>query len=117
MIEAVLFAATQVSTFLGSGALTHASGFFFRRDERLFLVTSRHVLIDEPTGHLPDRIEIEQHPLLAVALADQGRLQRDRERRFDGATLYELRVEQVRRQPQGAAWLADRQHARQRLRG
>lgn len=61
MIEAVLFTATQVSTFLGSGALTHASGFFFTRDERLFLVTSRHVLIDEPTGHLPDRIEIELH--------------------------------------------------------
>ncbi len=61
MIEAVLFTATQVSTFLGSGALTHASGFFFTRDERLFLVTSRHVLIDEPSGHLPDRIEIELH--------------------------------------------------------
>jgi S1-C subfamily serine protease len=61
MIEAVLFTATQVSTFLGSGALTHASGFFFTRDERLFLVTSRHVLIDEPSSHLPDRIEIELH--------------------------------------------------------
>ena len=44
-----------LATFLGSGALTHASGFFFRRDERLFLVTSRHVLIDEPTASLdPD---------------------------------------------------------------
>ena len=61
MIEAVLFTATQVSTFLGSGALTNASGFFFERDERLFLVTSRHVLIDEPSKHLPDRIEIELH--------------------------------------------------------
>ena len=56
MIEAVLFTATQVSTFLGSGALTHASGFFFTRDERLFLVTSRHVLIDEPTEGLAPKI-------------------------------------------------------------
>ena len=61
MIEAVLFTATQVSTFLGSGALTHASGFFFTRDERLFLVTSRHVLIDKPSKHFPNRIEIEVH--------------------------------------------------------
>ena len=41
--------------------LTNASGFFFARDERLFLVTSRHVLVDTPTGHFPDRIEIELH--------------------------------------------------------
>jgi hypothetical protein len=32
-----------------------------RRDERLFLVTSRHVVIDEPSKHHPDRIEIELH--------------------------------------------------------
>ena len=35
--------------------------FFFQRDERLFLVTSRHVLVDEPSLHFPDRIEIELH--------------------------------------------------------
>lgn len=42
-------------------ALTNASGFFFERDERLFLVTSRHVVFDEASQHLPDRIEIELH--------------------------------------------------------
>ena len=41
--------------------LTNASGFFFERDERLFLVTSRHVVIDEESHHLPDRLEIELH--------------------------------------------------------
>ncbi len=40
---------------------TNASGFFFERDERLFLVTSRHVVMDEGSGHLPDRLEIELH--------------------------------------------------------
>jgi S1-C subfamily serine protease len=50
-----------VSTFFGTQALTGASGFFFRRDERLYLVTNRHVLLDRPSGHLPDRIEIEVH--------------------------------------------------------
>jgi S1-C subfamily serine protease len=61
VIEPLLLAATQVSTFEGQRLLTRASGFYFARDERLFLVTSRHVLIDEPTGHRPDRIEIELH--------------------------------------------------------
>jgi S1-C subfamily serine protease len=61
VVESLLLAAPRVSTFLGPQSLTAASGFFFERDERLYLVTSRHVLIDEPTGHFPDRIEIEMH--------------------------------------------------------
>ncbi len=59
MIEPLLFTATQVVTFHGQQQLTNATGFFFERDERLYLVTSRHVLRDEPTGHFPDRIELE----------------------------------------------------------
>jgi len=61
MTEPLLLTATQISTFVGSRLLTKASGFFFARDERLYLVTSRHVLIDEPSAHRPDRIEIELH--------------------------------------------------------
>jgi Trypsin-like peptidase domain len=61
MIEPLLLAATRVSTFLSQQPLTNASGFFFERDGRLFLVSSRHVMIDEPSQHLPDRIEIELH--------------------------------------------------------
>jgi S1-C subfamily serine protease len=61
MIESLLLTTARVSTFFGAQALTGASGFFFRRDERLYLVTNRHVLIDRPSGHLPDRIEIEVH--------------------------------------------------------
>lgn len=61
MIEPLLLTATQVSTFVGAQLLTRASGFFFVRDERLFLVTSRHVLVDAPSKHFPDRIEIELH--------------------------------------------------------
>ena len=51
----------RVSTFFGTQGLTNASGFFFERDERLYLVTSRHVLIDKATQHAPDRLEIELH--------------------------------------------------------
>ena len=61
MTEPLLLTATQISTFEGQRLLTKASGFFFARDERLFLVTSRHVVIDEPSQHFPDRIEIELH--------------------------------------------------------
>ena len=41
--------------------LTNASSFFFERDRRLFLVTSLHVMRDEPTQHFPNRVEIELH--------------------------------------------------------
>jgi len=61
MIESILLAATRVLTYSGSQPLTNASGFFFERDDRLFLATSRHVMHDAPSGHNPDRIEIELH--------------------------------------------------------
>lgn len=61
MIETLLLAAARICTFKQAQHLTNASGFFFERDQRLFLVTSRHVLIDEPSRHFPDRIEIELH--------------------------------------------------------
>ncbi|MBA3772819.1 MAG: trypsin-like peptidase domain-containing protein [Ramlibacter sp.] len=59
--EPLLLAAARVVTFEGQRLLTNASGFFFERGARLFLVTSRHVMIDEPSRHFPDRIEIELH--------------------------------------------------------
>ena len=60
-VEAVLLATTHIRTYAGSRVSTGASGFFFRRDERLFLVTNRHVFADGPSGHFPDRVEIELH--------------------------------------------------------
>lgn len=61
MIEALLLTAARIFTFEQQRRLTNASGFFFERDDRLFLVTSGHVLFDEPNRHFPDRIEIEVH--------------------------------------------------------
>ena len=61
MIESILMSATPIATFDGQRPLTNASGFFFERDGRLFLVTSRHVVIDEPSEHRPDRIVLELH--------------------------------------------------------
>lgn len=61
MIESLLLTAVRIYTFSQELLLTNATGFFFRRDEKLFLVTCRHVMIDEPSAHFPDRIEIELH--------------------------------------------------------
>ncbi|WP_244197771.1 S1 family peptidase [Caballeronia ptereochthonis] len=60
-MEPLLLTATRVCTFAQQRRLTNASGFFFRRGERLFLVTSRHVVIDAPSQHFPDRLELELH--------------------------------------------------------
>lgn len=82
MIEPILLTAARLSTFDGSRGLTNASGFLFERDECLFVVTSRHVLFDEPSQHRPDRIEIELHAgadnvlhstVLSVLLYKEGR--------------------------------------------
>ena len=61
MIEALLLTTVPVGTYAGEQPLTNASGFFFERDGRLFLVTSRHVLHDEATAHHPDRVVIDLH--------------------------------------------------------
>jgi Trypsin-like peptidase domain len=61
VIESLLLSVTRVSTLLGEQQLTNATGFFFERDGRLFLVTNRHVVLDEASDHRPDRLEIELH--------------------------------------------------------
>jgi hypothetical protein len=61
VIEPLLLSAARVATYEQERGLTNASGFFFERGGRLFLVTSRHVVIDEPSKHYPDRLVIELH--------------------------------------------------------
>ncbi len=61
VIEPLLLTAAKVRTFDGDRALTNASGFYFERENRLFLVTSRHVFFDELGRHFPDRLKIELH--------------------------------------------------------
>ncbi|WP_244185503.1 hypothetical protein [Ectopseudomonas oleovorans] len=57
MIDSLMLSAARITTLATGQVLTNASGFFFRRDQRLFLVTSRHVMLDEPSGHQPaDRV-------------------------------------------------------------
>src|SRR5882672_10820367 len=61
LIESLLLAVTRVTTVLNEKEKTNATGFFFERDERLYLVTARHVLKDEASDHHPDSLLIELH--------------------------------------------------------
>lgn len=61
MTDALLLATVRVSTFDGDRPLTAGTGFFFERGDRLFLVTSRHVLVDAASGHHPNRISMVVH--------------------------------------------------------
>lgn len=61
MIESILLTAARLCTYEQMRPLTNASSFFFKREGRLYLVTSRHVMHDIPSRHFPDRIEIELH--------------------------------------------------------
>ncbi len=61
MIESLLLTSTHITTFQQNRALTNASGFFYESEQALFLVTSRHVLVDPLADHNPDRIVIELH--------------------------------------------------------
>lgn len=60
-MEPLLLSAAPIRTFAGQAHLTNATGFFFEREGRLYLITSRHVVYDEPSGHFPDRIELDLH--------------------------------------------------------
>ena len=61
LCDTLLLTTTHIATFAGSRILTSASGFFFRRGDRLFLVSNRHVFVDAANSHFPDRIEIGLH--------------------------------------------------------
>ena len=58
-VDPILLSIAQISTFVQNQERTNATGFFFKRDERLYLITSRHVVIDENNNHFPDRIQIK----------------------------------------------------------
>lgn len=61
MIDSLMLSAARITTLAEGQVLTNASGFFFQREGRLYLVTSRHVVLDEPSGHYPDSLCIELH--------------------------------------------------------
>lgn len=61
VVESVLLSVARILTFKNDFPLTSATGFFFEREARLYLVTCRHVVVDEKSHHYPDRIELDFH--------------------------------------------------------
>ncbi|MFY7953007.1 MAG: serine protease, partial [Armatimonadaceae bacterium] len=61
MVDRMLLAQTRVRTLKNDLGLSSASGFFFRCNGRTFLITSRHVFLDDASGHTPDKVEITYH--------------------------------------------------------
>jgi len=61
MIDSILLTTLRVNSYFGQQFLTTATGFLFSREQRLFVVTSRHVMIDRAIGHEPSRIAVELH--------------------------------------------------------
>ena len=57
----MLLAVTRIQTLSGSRPLTSATGFYFARNGRFFLITARHVFFDGPSEHAPDHVAITCH--------------------------------------------------------
>ncbi len=60
-VESILLTVAHICTWKQEKILTCASGFYFQRNRDLFLITNRHVVCDEDSGHEPDRLEITLH--------------------------------------------------------
>jgi hypothetical protein len=61
VIESILLSTVPVATYAGAQPLTNATGFLFEREGRMFLITSRHVMVNRSSDHFPDRAAIELH--------------------------------------------------------
>ena len=51
----------KIQSYSNGQPLTNATGFFYLHDDYLYLVTCRHVVINDATGHRPDRIQLMLH--------------------------------------------------------
>lgn len=73
VIDSMFLRVAKILTFAGGQALTNATGFFYLQDRFLYLVTSRHVVIDEKNRHYPDRVNVSLHRSVAC-LVDRSEL-------------------------------------------
>lgn len=62
MCSAELFVrVVRVETWCGEKHLTNASGFFYLHEGFMYLITNRHVVRDDASGHTPDSIHFRLH--------------------------------------------------------
>ncbi len=60
-IDKMLLRVAKIQTFADGQLWTNATGFFYLHDDFLYLVTSRHVVINETVHHHPDRLQVSLH--------------------------------------------------------
>jgi hypothetical protein len=60
-IDKMYLRVAKIQTFAGGQPLTNATGFFYLHDAFLYLVTARHVVINEAAHHRPDRMQLSLH--------------------------------------------------------
>ena len=61
LLDKMFLRVAKIQTYTGSRPLTNATGFFYLHDRFLYLVTSRHVVVNPATGHRPDRLQVSLH--------------------------------------------------------
>jgi hypothetical protein len=60
-IESMYLRVVKVFTFFGRKSMTNASGFFYLHNSYLYLITARHVVINESQKHYPDSLHCSMH--------------------------------------------------------
>jgi len=60
-VSGINLAVSIIHCFKGKDMVASASGFFFLHNEKKFLVTNRHVVIDEEESYFPDSIKLRLH--------------------------------------------------------
>lgn len=60
-MEDLFICATRIETWKADTHCTNATGFFYFDEGLLFLITNRHVVLNESTGHAPDSLRLLLH--------------------------------------------------------
>ncbi|MEM6757583.1 MAG: serine protease [Planctomycetota bacterium] len=60
-IDSRLVRVAKVLSFNNDAQVGNATAFFFLRDGFLYLITNRHVVRDDATGHYPNRLQVRVH--------------------------------------------------------
>jgi hypothetical protein len=61
MIDKMFIRVAKILTYNNGRTLTNASGFFYLHQGFLYLVTARHVVINEAENHRPDFLQVSLH--------------------------------------------------------
>jgi V8-like Glu-specific endopeptidase len=61
VLSDINFTTTKIRTLRGDNIIGNASGFFFRTTSCKYLITNRHVVVDEDSGYFPEEIMLTLH--------------------------------------------------------